>query len=166
MDTIEQMRKSLETGNESSAGAEINNDLDDSALKVDDPIPGQGFSCVSFINPEDVVVRKDQWKFYKYHQYVISEYNKIFTELTDKLLEKDEINGGDISDVQERMTRVFEMNQTPWLCYFFGQFNPFNTLPTYVSRLGTHATPVDTEGGPCDFSCYLLLRSIPSIHLD
>ena len=116
MDTIEQMRKSLETTNDVSnnQNEEVNHELDDSALKVDDPIPGQGFSCVSFINPEDVVVRKDQWKFYKYHQFVISEYNKIFNELTDKLLQKDEINGGDIADVQERMTRVFQMNETDY----------------------------------------------------
>jgi hypothetical protein len=106
MDTIEQMRQTLEGGSEPMS------DVDDSALKVDEPIPGQSFCCMSFINPEDVIVRKDQWKFYKYHQHVIKTYNEIFTTLTDKILEKEEIVPGDIVDVQERMGRVFTANET------------------------------------------------------
>jgi hypothetical protein len=106
MDTIAEMRKALDGGNEPSPN------LDDSALKVDDPIPGQSFCCMSFINPEDVIVRKDQWKFYKYHQHVIKTYHEIFTTLTDKMLEKDEITPADVVDVQERMGRVFTANET------------------------------------------------------
>lgn len=106
MDTIEQIRKGLEGANEQTP------EVDDSALKVDDPIPGQGFTCISFINPEDVVVRKDQWKFYKYHQNVIKTYHDIFTTLTDKVLEKDEVGPADIVDLQERLGRVFNANET------------------------------------------------------
>jgi len=108
MDTIEQMRQGLE------GAAEAVSEVDDSALKVDDKIPGQEFCCMSFINPEDVIVRKDQWKFYKYHQHVIKTYNEIFTTLMDKVLEKDEIVPGDIVDVQERMGRVFTANETDY----------------------------------------------------
>jgi hypothetical protein len=106
MDTIEQMRKGLEGGDEQTP------EVDDSALKVDDKIPGQEYCCVSFINPEDVVVRKDQWKFYKYHQNVIKTYRDIFTTLTDKVLEKDDISPADVADLQERMGRVFTANES------------------------------------------------------
>jgi hypothetical protein len=109
MDTIEQMRKGL-----LQEGEEPVTEIDDSALKVDDKIPGQEFCCMSFINPEDVIVRKDQWKFYKYHQHVIKTYHEIFTTLTDKLLEKEEIVPGDVVDVQERMGRVFTANETDY----------------------------------------------------
>jgi hypothetical protein len=109
MDTIEQMRQGLEGGVE-----EPSVEYDDSALKVDEKIPGQEFCCMSFINPEDVIVRKDQWKFYKYHQHVIKTYNEIFTTLTDKVLEKEEITPADIVDVQERMGRVFKANETEY----------------------------------------------------
>jgi len=82
-------------------------------LDVDKPVPGQSFVCLSFVSPEKTLMNKEQWMFYQYHQYVISEYNKIFTELTDKLLETDEdtVPVDSIVDLKERLGRVFEMNQ-------------------------------------------------------
>ena len=82
-------------------------------LDVDKPVPGQSFVCLSFVSPEKTLMDKEQWMFYQYHQYVISEYNKIFTELTDTLLETDNdtvpVDG--ILDLKERLGRVFAMNQ-------------------------------------------------------
>jgi hypothetical protein len=54
--------------------------------------------------------------FYHYHQYVISEYNKIFSELTDKLLESgdDQVSVTSLIDVKKRMKRVFDANQVEY----------------------------------------------------
>jgi len=112
MDTIDQMRNALVKSGK--GGDEPEMDFDDSALKVDDPLPGQGFTCISFINPEDVIVRKDQWKFYKYHQNVIHTYREIFTTLVDKVMENEEINHSHIADLQERMERVFNANESEY----------------------------------------------------
>jgi hypothetical protein len=85
-------------------------------LDVDKPVPGQNFVCLSFVSPEKTLMNKEQWMFYNYHQYVISEYNKLFTELTDKLLETDEdtVPVESVVDMKERLTRVFDMNEVKY----------------------------------------------------
>lgn len=85
-------------------------------LDVDKSLPGQNFVCLSFVSPEKTLMNKEQWMFYNYHQYVISEYNKLFTELTDKLLETDEdtVTVESVVDMKERLTRVFEMNEVKY----------------------------------------------------
>lgn len=85
-------------------------------LDVDKSLPGQNFVCLSFVSPEKTLMNKEQWMFYNYHQYVISEYNKLFTELTDKLLETDEdtVPVESVVDMKERLNRVFEMNEVKY----------------------------------------------------
>jgi hypothetical protein len=85
-------------------------------LEVDKSIPGQNFVCLSFVSPEKTLINKEQWMFYQYHQYVVSEYNKIFTELTEKLLdtEDDTIPVDGVADLVERMGRVFNMNEVEY----------------------------------------------------
>lgn len=85
-------------------------------LDVDKSLPGQNFVCLSFVSPEKTLMNKEQWMFYNYHQYVISEYNKLFTELTDKLLETDEdtVTVESVVDMKERLNRVFEMNEVKY----------------------------------------------------
>jgi hypothetical protein len=93
---------------------ELDEDLEDDSLKVDEPIHGQSFCCVSFVNPSEVIVQKDKWKFYKYHQHVINEYSNIFNTLTDKVLEKEELTPLDVVDLKERMNRVFNSNESEY----------------------------------------------------
>jgi len=85
-------------------------------LDVDKPVPGQNFVCLSFVSPEKTLMNKEQWMFYNYHQYVIGEYNKLFTELTDKLLETDNdtVSVESVVDMKERLNRVFEMNEVKY----------------------------------------------------
>lgn len=85
-------------------------------LEVDTPVPGQNFVCLSFVSPEKTLMNKEKWFFYQYHQYVINEYNKIFTELTDKVLEADDetVPVTSLIDVKKRMKRVFDANQVDY----------------------------------------------------
>lgn len=85
-------------------------------LDVDKPVPGQSFVCLSFVSPEKTLMNKEQWMFYNYHQYVIREYHKIFTELTDKLLETDgdSIPVDGVVDLKDRLNRVFDMNEVEY----------------------------------------------------
>ena len=85
-------------------------------LEVDTPVPGQNFVCLSFVSPEKTLVNKEKWMFYQYHQYVISEYHKIFSELTDKILESgdDQVSVAALIDVKKRMNRVFDANQVEY----------------------------------------------------
>lgn len=85
-------------------------------LDVDKPIHGQNYVCLSFVSPEKTLVNKEQWLFYQYHQYVIREYNKIFTELTEKILdtENDNIPVENVVDLVERMGRIYNMNEVEY----------------------------------------------------
>lgn len=85
-------------------------------LDVDKPIPGQNFVCLSFVSPEKTLMNKEQWMFYQYHQYVIREYSKIFSDLTEKMLntEDDTVSIENVADLVERMGRVFNMNEVTY----------------------------------------------------
>jgi hypothetical protein len=85
-------------------------------LDVDKPVPGQSFVCLLFVSLEKILMNKEQWMFYNYYQYVICEYHKIFTELTDKLLESDgdSIPVEGVVDLKDRLNRVFDMNEVEY----------------------------------------------------
>lgn len=85
-------------------------------LEVDQPVPGQSYVCLSFVSPEKTIVNKEQWMFYNYHQYVISEYNKIFLSLTEKMLEsgEDTVPVASVVDLMKRMKRVFGVNEVEY----------------------------------------------------
>lgn len=178
MDTIEQLKQSIADVSSSSTENEKQNiELDDSALKVDEPIPGQQFTCLSFINPEDVIVRKDQWSFYKYHQHVIKTYHEIFSTLTGKVLEKEEVTPGDVADLQERMERVFNANETNYKKWTelvkdyefkhgeaneaeFDKQNNYQTSIRGVKVRGTYATHKEAT-----FRCKVLQKIDPRFHV-
>lgn len=99
-----------------TAAAKNPHHTEEDFLDVDPTLPGQNFVCLSFVSPEKTLVNKEKWMFYHYHQYVISEYNKIFSELTDKLLESgdDQVSVASLIDVKKRMKRVFDANQVEY----------------------------------------------------
>lgn len=85
-------------------------------LEVDVPIPGQSFCCVSFVSPEKTLMNKEQWMFYKYHQYVLKEYSTIFNDLTDNIMDSgvDDDSLSAVIDLKKRMTRVFDVNEVSY----------------------------------------------------
>lgn len=96
--------------------------VEEDYLEVDAPLPGQNFVCLSFVSPEKTLMNKEKWFFYHYHQYVIKEYNKIFNELMDKMLNADDgedensesVSFEKIIDLKTRLTRVFNMNEVDY----------------------------------------------------
>jgi hypothetical protein len=88
-------------------------------LDVDKPIQCQNYACISFVSPEKTLVRKDQFEFYHYHQYVLQEFNKVFNELTEKIVDdnEDEIPISSLINLKKKMTKLFKANQiqyTKW----------------------------------------------------
>tara|TARA_B100000902_G_scaffold278899_2_gene264796 strand:+ start:1565 stop:2440 length:876 start_codon:yes stop_codon:yes gene_type:complete len=82
-------------------------------LDVDKPITGQNYVCISFVSPEKTLVRKDQFEFYHYHQYVLQEFSKVFNDLTEKIVDEneDEIPISSLINLKKRMTKLFKANQ-------------------------------------------------------
>jgi hypothetical protein len=99
-----------------SANTESPHHTDEDFLEVDQPVPGQSYVCLSFVSPEKTLLNKEQWMFYNYNQYVISEYNKIFQTLTEKMLESgdDTVPVTSVVDLMKRMKRVFDVNQVEY----------------------------------------------------
>ena len=82
-------------------------------LEVDKPITGQNYVCISFVSPEKTLVKKEQFEFYHYQQYVLQEFSKVFNELTEKIIDEndDEIPIKSLIDLKKRMTKLFKGNQ-------------------------------------------------------
>ena len=99
-----------------SANTKSPHHTDEDFLEVDQPVPGQSYVCLSFVSPEKTLLNKEQWMFYNYNQYVISEYNKIFQTLTEKMLESgdDTVPVTSVVDLMKRMKRVFDVNQVEY----------------------------------------------------
>lgn len=86
-------------------------------LKEDPEIPNQRYCCISFVSPEKVIVNKEQWYFYNYHQNVIREYNRILNEFLGGITESaddDMVPLSSIVDLQKRMRRVFKYNEVKY----------------------------------------------------
>lgn len=86
-------------------------------LREDPAIPGQTYVCISFVSPEKVITNKEQWFFYKYHQHVIREYNRILNEFLGKITDSadnDTVSLASIVDLQKKMRRVFNYNEVPF----------------------------------------------------
>jgi hypothetical protein len=70
-------------------------------LEVDQKIPGQNFVCLSVVNPEKVLKRKEEFLFYHYHKLKMEEHIQRLESNIKSLLEKrnEETNAIEIKDV-------------------------------------------------------------------
>lgn len=102
---------------ENYKGEEI--ELDDKKedyLKVDQEIQNQKYVCVSFLNPEDVIVKKDLWKYYKFQQYMLNNFSQKIKNIFDKYTEISEgdINHGHISETEDQIKSMINMFHTKY----------------------------------------------------
>jgi len=85
--------------------------LDEDFLDTDKSIPGQSYVCLSFVSPDKVLTKKDEFFFHWYQQQRLNHYretfNKTITEIVDKTLD----NAVDISQVvqlKKKMDKMFK----------------------------------------------------------
>jgi hypothetical protein len=55
-------------------------------LDQDPPIRGQNFACVSFVSPEDVMLRKDVFRFHKFTHAISKDLNDLLTSLENTFI--------------------------------------------------------------------------------
>lgn len=89
------MATSTTTMNEQKRNEPIEEDF----LEVDRPIPGQNFACLSFVSPDKVLARKDEWVFYHYFQERLDMYLKTVGDQIEDILMKSTDNKVDIAQV-------------------------------------------------------------------
>ena len=68
-------------------------------LEVDKPVPGQNFTCVSFISPEKVLKKKEEFTFFNYYKCKMTEHINRLKSNMEALIEKVEDNKVKLSDV-------------------------------------------------------------------
>lgn len=53
-------------------------------LDQDPPLRGQKYACVSFVSPEDIIMRKDVFEFHKFMQAIRRDVDQLLEALLDK----------------------------------------------------------------------------------
>ena len=81
-------------------------EVEEDYLEVDNPVPSQNYFCFSVINPENVIVNKNRWKFYKFQQHVLSSMNNFTKNKFNELLDKEEIEHSDIQDIRDKLNNI------------------------------------------------------------
>lgn len=73
-------------------------------LDQDPPLRGQKYTCVSFVSPEDVIMRKDAFEFFKFMQAIRGDVDQLLTALNDKYADAPEAGfvADMISGIRER----------------------------------------------------------------
>ena len=82
-------------------------------LEVDKSVPGQNFTCVSFLSPEKVLKKKEEFTFYHYYKCKMTEHINRLKSNMDTLVKKVEDNKVTLSDVvhlKKNMDKGFNMD--------------------------------------------------------
>jgi hypothetical protein len=61
---------------------ELNTEVTEDFLEVDKPIPGQNFVCISFVSPDKLLARKEDYYF---HEYNKKRFQNLQKEMNSKL---------------------------------------------------------------------------------
>lgn len=100
---------------------DISAPLAEDYLKQDRPIPGQNFVCVSFVSPERILARKEDYFFHRYFQQILNKFSKEFTSEIEKIVQntvKNTVNISQVVQLKKKMTNIFKENAVD-----FEQFN-------------------------------------------
>lgn len=89
----------------------IKEEIEEDFLEVDKQIPGQNYVCLSFVSPEKVLNQKEKFLFYHYQRLRLLNYEKLFTDAFNTLVEENEDGTVEISrlfDMRKSMEKLFE----------------------------------------------------------
>lgn len=59
-------------------------------LDQDPPIRGQRYACISFVSPEDVILRKDAFRFARFVEVLQKDIDNMLTQLSERYADKDD----------------------------------------------------------------------------
>jgi hypothetical protein len=107
---------------------ELNNDVTEDFLEVDKPIPGQNFVCLSFVSPDKLLARKEDYYFHEYNkkrfQTVQKELSVKLEELLNECMEG-KINVDKLSEFQKDFTKTTDLQVKQSFTDFCEDFKDF-----------------------------------------
>jgi hypothetical protein len=65
---------------------ELNDTPDEDFLEVDKPIPGQSFVCLSFVSPDKILQKKEDYYYHEFNKKRFQVFQREFTEKFDKVM--------------------------------------------------------------------------------
>jgi hypothetical protein len=94
---------------------ELNSEVTEDFLDVDKPIPGQNFACISFVSPDKILTRKEDYYF---HEFTKKRFQSVQLELNEKLnsLINESLDGkvdvSKLTEFQKLLTKTTDDNIT------------------------------------------------------
>jgi hypothetical protein len=110
-------------------------------LEVDNPIPGQNYTCISFVSPENTLAKKELFMFNKYMSQRCAELETKVDEIIQKSNDelRNEIKEGLVSQLHEHMKYSYEKFNSTFEDFKYKyneqlekQFNNFSDFKTSV----------------------------------
>lgn len=86
-----------------------NEPLDEDFLDTDKSVPGQNYVCLSFVSPDKVLNRKEEFYFHWYQQQRLTHYRETFKTLATEIVDKTINNTVDISQVVQLKKKIDKM---------------------------------------------------------
>lgn len=74
-------------------------EVEEDFLEVDKSIPGQNFVCLSFVSPNKIIKKKEEYYFYKYLQDRVNGFNDFFNTKVEDIVKSSENNTVDITKI-------------------------------------------------------------------
>tara|TARA_B100001093_G_scaffold514767_1_gene589567 strand:+ start:544 stop:1467 length:924 start_codon:yes stop_codon:yes gene_type:complete len=94
--------------------------LEEDFLDVDRPIPGQNYCCISFVSPEKMIQRREEFHFYKFKEHMLSELTNVFKSQIENILDNSLDNTIDISQLVQLKKKM-----TQGLNHYAGNLSKF-----------------------------------------
>ena len=94
--------------------------LEEDFLDVDRPIPGQNYCCISFVSPEKMIKKRQDFLFYKFKEHILSELTNVFKTQIEHILDNSLDNTIDISQLVQLKKKM-----TQGLNHYAGNLSKF-----------------------------------------
>ena len=102
-------------------------------LDNDQPVRGQNYVCLSFISPEDVIVKKDVYFFNKFMNLFSTDITDLFTKLTEKF--KDDVGVVDMfTNLRDRYDYIFDVQKLQEEFTFYKALNNEMLESEYLAK--------------------------------
>ena len=88
---------------------ELNTEVTEDFLEVDKPIPGQNFVCLSFVSPDKLLTRKEDYYFHEYNKKRIQNFQKEQNVKLDVILNEcldGKVDIGKLADFQKGFVKA------------------------------------------------------------
>ena len=100
---------------------ELNTEVNEDFLEVDKPIPGQNFACLSFVSPDKLLARKEDYYF---HEYNKKRFQILQKEMMDKFEEAVK-SGGDLNALKDAFIKSTDAQVKQTFNDFTDEFKDF-----------------------------------------